>query len=349
MVSLNCRRHEARTFAEHQGGGAPLVMSVVIINYNYERYLEQCIRSVLDQSLREIEIIVIDDGSADNSLHVIESILDPRLRYVSQPNSGMIAAMNRGFAEARAPLVAFIDADDYLLPGALRSHVENLSLAGVVRSQGYMEVIRNGMRADTRIPGRNAPDGDLTQIVLRRGPGALVSTPNSGNAWSRNFLCEIFPLPDGPRGLGAETFLMDSAPLYGLVKTTNNSVAAYRQHEGSMSLGKKSMTAEVMSKSIEGYVVRAAHLAKLAKRQGYSVDEEDWLSNNWRILTLQDLLARNSMRFRRPGLVQHLLSFRAVPGWHKKMAVALLIIGLRALPGRTAARVAENFIHLHYM
>jgi glycosyltransferase involved in cell wall biosynthesis len=326
-------------------------MSVVIINFNYATYLEQCVTSVLTQDIADIEIIVIDDGSSDSSLQVLKSITDTRLRYVTQSNAGMISAMNRGFAEATAPFVVFLDADDYLLPGALRSHLDTLALPGVVRSQGYMDIAQDDAPTGARIPGRPAPDGDLRQVVLDVGPGAVVSTPNSGNAWSRPFLAEVFPLPLGPRGLGAETFLMDAAPLYGLVVTMNRSVATYRIHGKSMSDGKKTMSREILARAVDGYTIRAAHLASLARKQGHSADATRWVSKNWRVLTLRDLLNRSTdSPTSRPLFAAHLKSsLRVSGGWHKKAAVATFIAGMRLLPTKAALTLAKYFIRPHNM
>jgi glycosyltransferase involved in cell wall biosynthesis len=326
-------------------------LSVVVINYNYGKFIEQCVRSILDQDLCDIELIVVDDGSTDNSLEIINSIVDMRLRWVSQTNGGMISAMNRGFAETRGPFVAFVDADDYLLPGALRLHFENLAQPDVVRSQGYLEVLQDERSTDMRLPGRVAPEGDLRRIALHQGPGAVVSAPNSGNAWSKRFLRHVFPLPLGPRRLGAETFLMDAAPLFGLVKTMDQPVGVYRLHSTSMSHAKRNINAQILSDVVDGYAMRFVHLAKIARLQGYGINESDWLSRNWRLLTVRNLLSRHSgRRDLSPNLGRHLRSALDVSGgWHKKLAVAMFMIGLKSIPVRPAMRVAGIFIHPHYM
>jgi glycosyltransferase involved in cell wall biosynthesis len=270
---------------------------------------------------------------------------------VAQSNGGMISAMNRGFAETTSPFVVFVDADDYLLPGALRLHLENLARPGVVRSQGYMDIAHDTTPTGARVPGRPAPAGDLRQIVLDVGPGAVVSTPNSGNAWSRALLAEVFPLPIGPRGLGAETFLMDAAPLYGLVATMDKSVAAYRVHGKSMSDGKKMMTAETLTRAVEGYLTRANHLALLARKQGHSADANRWIATNWRVLTLRELLSRSTgaQELRPRFAVQMKSVLRVSGGWHKKLAVAAFVAGLRLLPTNAALYAAKYFIRPHNM
>lgn len=87
-------------------------VSVVIPAYNYARFLARAVQSALDQTFTDHEVIVVDDGSTDNTAELVKTFTDPRVRYVFQQNAGLSAARNRGIVEARAPLVALLDADD---------------------------------------------------------------------------------------------------------------------------------------------------------------------------------------------------------------------------------------------
>lgn len=98
----------------------PLV-SVIIPCFNQARYLSEAIESVLAQSYPNVEVIVIDDGSTDNTSQVASSYSEVTL--VRQANQGLSAARNRGLAESRGELLVFLDADDRLLPGALAAGV----------------------------------------------------------------------------------------------------------------------------------------------------------------------------------------------------------------------------------
>lgn len=91
-------------------GNKPLV-SVIIPVYNGERYLAEAIESVLSQTYRPIEIIVVDDGSTDSSADVAKRLPVP-VRYCFQPHSGLSAARNRGTDLAQGSFFAFLDADD---------------------------------------------------------------------------------------------------------------------------------------------------------------------------------------------------------------------------------------------
>ena len=95
------------------------MISIIIPLYNKEQTIRQSIESVLSQSFRNIELIVVDDGSTDKSVSVAESIDDSRLKLIKQENAGPSAARNTGLRCARGEWVVFLDADDELCDDAL--------------------------------------------------------------------------------------------------------------------------------------------------------------------------------------------------------------------------------------
>jgi Glycosyl transferase family 2 len=97
---------------------APLNVSVVIPTYNRAAFILRALRSVLAQTIDGDEVIVVDDGSTDNTVEVLAPFLS-RIRYVRIKNAGGGAARNRGIQEARKPLVTFLDSDDEWLPHKL--------------------------------------------------------------------------------------------------------------------------------------------------------------------------------------------------------------------------------------
>jgi glycosyltransferase involved in cell wall biosynthesis len=96
-------------------------VSVIIPLYNKELCIQRTVNSILNQTIQSFEIILINDGSTDNSREVVDSIIDPRLRIFDQQNKGVSAARNRGVDEARFEMIAFLDADDEWLPNYLES------------------------------------------------------------------------------------------------------------------------------------------------------------------------------------------------------------------------------------
>lgn len=116
----------------------PLV-SVITPSFNSGEFLEETIQSVLSQDYPNLEYIVMDGGSTDGSLPVLERYQD-RLRYISEPDGGASDAINRGFQIARGEILTWIGADDLYLPGAVSAAVEALQeqpAAAVVYGEGY--------------------------------------------------------------------------------------------------------------------------------------------------------------------------------------------------------------------
>lgn len=100
--------------------------TVVVPAYNVAGTIAETLRSLLRQTLRDSEIIVVDDGSKDNTLEIVASFDDPRLRVVRQANRGLAGAHNTGIAHAASAIIGFCDADDLWEPQKLERHVEHL-------------------------------------------------------------------------------------------------------------------------------------------------------------------------------------------------------------------------------
>jgi glycosyltransferase involved in cell wall biosynthesis len=95
------------------------IVSVVMPLYNKEKDVSRAIDSVLSQTAKEFELIAVNDGSTDKGPEVVRAFKDQRIRIIDQPNQGVSAARNKGIAEAKADLIAFLDADDEWKPDFL--------------------------------------------------------------------------------------------------------------------------------------------------------------------------------------------------------------------------------------
>lgn len=111
----------------------PPKVSVIVPVYNTESYLADCLDSLANQTLRDIEIVCVDDGSADSSPSILarHAELDARIRLLSQPNQGPASARNAALDVARGEYLCFIDSDDRLAPDALRQLFERASSDGL--------------------------------------------------------------------------------------------------------------------------------------------------------------------------------------------------------------------------
>lgn len=104
----------------------PLV-SIIVPSYNQGQFIRKTLQSILQQDYRPLEIIVIDGASTDETVSVLQEYDSvPELRWVSEPDSGVVEAVNKGFARARGEFAAIQSSDDYYLPGAVAAGVEAL-------------------------------------------------------------------------------------------------------------------------------------------------------------------------------------------------------------------------------
>jgi glycosyltransferase involved in cell wall biosynthesis len=150
--------------ASPAGAGEALV-SVVIPTFDRRASVMRAVRSVLEQSHRRIEVVVVDDGSTDGTAEALGAVADDRLRVVSQPNGGVARARNRGLEEARGDLIAFLDSDDLWLPGKLARQVA--ALHGLPRRFGICVTGAEDRRGDETVAVRPAPPpGDLAVPLL---------------------------------------------------------------------------------------------------------------------------------------------------------------------------------------
>lgn len=101
--------------------------SVVIPLYNKAQHIRQTIDSVLHQTFTDFELLVVDDGSTDQSANLVASIQDDRLHLLHQPNKGVSAARNLGIKKAKAAYIALLDADDFWQPNYLQTQFESIS------------------------------------------------------------------------------------------------------------------------------------------------------------------------------------------------------------------------------
>ncbi len=102
------------------------IISVIIPVYNSEKTIQETLKSVLNQTFSDFEVIVINDGSQDSTLEIISSIQDSRLKVFSYPNSGISPSRNRGLSHASGEFIAFLDHDDLWTPDKLESQLRAL-------------------------------------------------------------------------------------------------------------------------------------------------------------------------------------------------------------------------------
>jgi GT2 family glycosyltransferase len=203
--------------------------SVVIDNYNYAAFVDRAIESALAQTWPHVEVVVVDDGSTDDSRAVIERYRD-RITIVTKANGGQGSAVNAGFAASHGDLVCFLDADDELVPDAIARAAAALT-TGVAKVHFRLEVIDAGgrpLRYRSPTTRERLGEGDVRDELIRRG--RYVTPVMSGNVFARAALAEILPVPEDEFRLCADGYLVTAAPFAGRVAAVDAALGRYRVH-----------------------------------------------------------------------------------------------------------------------
>jgi glycosyltransferase involved in cell wall biosynthesis len=164
------------------------LLSVVVPAYQVVEWLEETLHSVLDQSLEDLDVVVVDDGSTDGTGELADRIAaaDDRVRVVHQPNGGLSAARNVGTSAATGDFLAFADSDDLVLPGAyellvgsLRASGSDLAIGAVERLRGTETFVTPLMRVNHERP--------LTGVRIDEAPLLLADVFAWNKVYRRSF------------------------------------------------------------------------------------------------------------------------------------------------------------------
>ncbi len=207
--------------------------SIVVLNYNYGRFVAQAIDSALAQTERDIEVVVVDNGSTDDSLQVIGRYGD-RVRLVRQPtNIGQGRGYNLGIEAARGEWLVWLDADDMLDPDCIAACLA-VADAGTAKVHFGLRLID----ADGVALGLEATAmrhrGDVVPLIRRFGHYA--GPPGSGNLYRRSAVAPYFPVPVEDWPIGTDTVPYLTAPFHGTVADPGRVLGSYRLHRKAAAL-----------------------------------------------------------------------------------------------------------------
>ena len=127
------------------------MVSVIIPAYNTEKYIERCLKSIIDQEYKKLEIIVINDGSTDRTLSICKEIAlgDERIQIIDIDNSGVSKARNEGLRLAKGKYVCFIDADDYIEKDYIKKYLNvmnqtqaDIVIGGVIEERESKKILK---------------------------------------------------------------------------------------------------------------------------------------------------------------------------------------------------------------
>jgi glycosyltransferase involved in cell wall biosynthesis len=208
-----------------------VLITIIIDNYNYARFLPEAVNSALDQSYPATEIVVVDDGSSDNSKDIIASY-GKRITPVFKENGGQGSAFNAGFAVSHGELICFLDADDLFLPEKVAQVVtawkENPRSALIYHQ---LQIVDAGKRKLGNPWPRAVYRRDI-RIEVEESGGWWPHPTTSGLCCSRKYLEQIFPIPEEAYRLCADAYLAGLAPFVGPVAGIRRPLALYRIHGG---------------------------------------------------------------------------------------------------------------------
>lgn len=252
--------------------------SVIVNNFNYGRFVAHAINSALAQTHANTEVIVVDDGSTDDSRTVIASF-GTRIKPIFKDNGGQASALNTGFSVSEGDVVLFLDADDTLTPTAVENAIRACRIPDVAKAHWPLWIVNErGERTGKITPQAPLPDGDLREILVRDGPLTTATPPTSGNAWTRSFLKKVVPIP-ADYTLCADEYLYALAPAFGIVKRVETPQGIYRLHGQNGYRGKSLEEKVEFGRRIQDMQcdLLATHLSSL----GFDAAPERWKRRQW--------------------------------------------------------------------
>ncbi len=245
----------------------PLV-AIIINNYNYGRFLRDAIDSALNQNSPNTEVIVVDDGSTDDSREIISSYGE-KIISVLKENGGQASALNAGFKASQGEIVIFLDADDYLFPNTVERVVAAWKPTLAKVHYRLQLVDASGNLLDI-LPGKNIAldSGDILPVLLKTG--GYITTPTSGNAFSRSVLSHILPIPEDQFPISADGYLITMIPFYGEIAAVEEPLGVYRQHGNNLwARPRQTVVAQRLNWSVEQDFQKYEFLVKKATELGH--------------------------------------------------------------------------------
>ena len=259
----------------------PLV-SIIINNYNYGRFLRDAINSAIRQTYSNIEVIVVDDGSNDNSYQIITQYFDTVIP-IFKKNGGQASAFNIGFSGSKGEIIVFLDADDILTETVIEKAVQLFEEPDVAKVHWSLwRVDSSGNRNGGIVPSHPLAEGNLREAVIFNGPNHSASPPysppTSGNAWRRSVLERIIPIPETDFRAGADYYLLVLAPLFGTVRRLEEPHGLYRVHGSNHTL---KPVEEYIKEYTNWFEVTSQSLHSILSSQGIKVTAENWPRESW--------------------------------------------------------------------
>jgi glycosyltransferase involved in cell wall biosynthesis len=236
----------------------PLV-SIIINNYNYGRFLSQSIDSALGQTYPSAQVIVVDDGSTDHSRDVIATYGE-RIIPILKENGGQSSALNAGVAASGGEILCFLDADDAFHPGKVERVVEAFHARGLEMKPAMMHdlyVLRNETGVELNRPSSNrARAWRLNQYNFAKRYRFLwhEAGPTSTISINRSLKRLLFPIPEKDVRISADEFVVLGASLLAEVHCLAETLSTYRIHGKNLWQGGRQRYPPEFVRTLENYL-----------------------------------------------------------------------------------------------
>ena len=211
----------------------PLV-SIIINNYNYGKYVENAIHSALVQTYDRVETIVVDDGSTDHSREIVSKYKE-KVKIIYKENGGQASACNTGFRHCNGDIIFFLDADDFYYPEMVEKVVK-LWHPEIAKIHFRLDKLNGNLKKIGIIPShkRSLTNGDAWKEIFLCGN--VVSPPMSGNAFSKTALEKLMPIPEENYTYSADSYILKRIPFFGKYEMIDEALGVYRIHGKNYSL-----------------------------------------------------------------------------------------------------------------
>lgn len=259
-------------------GVQPLV-SLLIASYNYDRYLREALDSALNQTYSHTEVIVVDDGSTDNSREIIESYKN-KIIPIYKDNGGHASAINAGFATSQGEIICFLDSDDVWLPQKVEKTVEvfNTYPNASVTYHKIQNIDTAGKPTDQPWPPYKPIKGDISSRVTRTG-GWWPFPPMTALSFRRKFLCQVMNIPQ-KKNICVDAYLADLAPFFGEVVGIDQVLSHYRYHGSNMWNNPAGVSKDVQEiRVLQDHELREKMLNNTLQRLG--INKKVSLAEHW--------------------------------------------------------------------
>lgn len=200
-------------------------ISVIISNYNYGEYISEAIESVLAQTFHNYELIIVDDGSTDQSQEIIQRYGEQypeQIKIILKENGGQASAFNAGFAIASGEIIAFLDADDYWYADKLETIAYyHQSYKGIQHN-----LLINNEKKYTLLEDKTAKQKRMLESY-----GFMGLIPTSGLSFDRKTLIKVFPIPEKEYRICADLYIRIMFLNYEDIFSLDTPTAFYRVHD----------------------------------------------------------------------------------------------------------------------